>query len=69
MKQFTPCDIIIKLNKTKKKKLKYPRNTIKKYFFIDENQHNKMKNSAKNYITEFANIKYNKNNIVFLSIL
>ena len=65
MKEKTPCDIIIALNKTKKKKLKIRRNTIKKYFFIEENQNKNLRNSVKNYISEFSNIIYKKNNIIF----
>ena len=67
---LTPCDIIVALNKRSKskkksKKLRYPRKTIKKFFFIEENQSNNMRNSAKNYIAEFADIKYHKKYITF----
>ena len=64
-KTITPSDIILALNKTKKKRLTYNRKTIRRFFFIDENQGEKLRNSAKNYIAEFADIAYHKNNIVF----
>jgi hypothetical protein len=63
---ITPCDIIQRVSKTRKA-YRVPRNKIPLFFYIDNNSENQLRNSHKNYLSEFANIEYNHKDIIFTS--
>lgn len=63
-KTITPSEIIQRFSKTKKA-YQVPRKKIPLFFYIDKNCNNELKNSHKNYLSEFCNIEYNKKNIIF----
>ena len=67
-RMITPSDIVLRFSKTKKAYC-VPRKKIPLFFYIDKNSDNQLRNSHKNYLSEFVNIKYNHKDIVFTNFI
>jgi len=63
--KITPSDIVLRFSETKKP-YRVSRKKIPSFFYINENFHNQLRNSHKNYLSEFVDIEYNQKDIIFI---